>query len=157
MDRQLREEQDMEFQRTMEADRKRLEEEQKKRDEEEMKIRAAEERETQRIKRQTEHRVNTYTVLKCPNFETDQQFSPNKIMQDRRISAKQNLAPEPSDGGIRIQFKLPNGSRSTRKFLEDQSVGDLFCMQKINMGHGRAYVVHAFIYGLGFNFEKSWF
>merc|ERR1711937_233788 len=82
MDRELREEQDLEFQRTMEADRVRMEELKKQKEEEELKLKMAEE--------------------------------------------KENLASEPTSGGLRIQFKLPNGSRHTRKFLEEQKVGDLF-------------------------------
>ena len=61
MDRRLREEQDLEFQRTMEADRKRIEEENKKKQEEEDKIRAAEEKANERIRRVTEHRVRNFT------------------------------------------------------------------------------------------------
>ena len=61
MDRRLREEQDLEFQRTMEADRKRIEEENKKKQEEEDKIRAAEEKANERIRRVTEHRVGNFT------------------------------------------------------------------------------------------------
>ena len=61
MDRRLREEQDLEFQRTMEADRKRIEEENKKKQEEEDKIRAAEEKANERIRRVTEHRVGHFT------------------------------------------------------------------------------------------------
>lgn len=61
MDRRLREEQDLEFQRTMEADRKRIEEENKKKQEEEDKIRAAEEKANERIRRVTEHRVRNLT------------------------------------------------------------------------------------------------
>ena len=57
-DRRLREEQDIEFQRTMELDRKRIEEENLKKLEEENKIKAAEERENQRQRRKTEHRVS---------------------------------------------------------------------------------------------------
>ena len=60
MDRRLREEQDLEFQRTMEADRKRIEEENKKKQEEEDKIRAAEEKANERIRRVTEHRVRPF-------------------------------------------------------------------------------------------------
>merc|ERR1711937_710396 len=101
MDRELREEQDLEFQRTMEADRVRMEELKKQKEEEELKLKMAEEKENMKIRRQTEHR-------------------------ERRISAKQNLASEPTSGGLRIQFKLPNGSRHTRKFLEEQKVSDLF-------------------------------
>ena len=71
MDRRLREEQDLEFQRTMEADRKRIEEENKKKQEEEDKIRAAEEKANERIRRVTEHRVGNYTHFQ-PEF---QQFS----------------------------------------------------------------------------------
>jgi len=120
MDRQLREEQDIEFERTMEADRRRLEEEAKKREEEEMKIKAAEARESMRIKRQTEHR-------------------------ERRISAKQNLAAEPTNGGIRIQFKLPNGSRATRSFFEEQSIGDIFLyVQSLDDAPGDCYLSTVF-------------
>ena len=64
MDRRLREEQDLEFQRTMEADRKRIEEENKKKQEEEDKIRAAEEKANERIRRVTEHRVRPFSPIK---------------------------------------------------------------------------------------------
>ena len=57
MDRRLREEQDLEFHRTIEADRKRIDEEIKKKQEEEDKKRAAEEKANERIRRNTEHRV----------------------------------------------------------------------------------------------------
>merc|ERR1712131_378835 len=101
MDRRLREEQDLEFQRTMEADRKRIEEENKKKQEEEDKIRAAEEKANERIRRVTEHR-------------------------DRRISARNTLAPEPKEGGLCILIKLPDGSRHPRKFLPDALIQDVF-------------------------------
>ena len=68
MDRRLREEQDLEFQRTMEADRKRIEEENKKKQEEEDKIRAAEEKANERIRRVTEHRVGNFTRFQ-PEFQ----------------------------------------------------------------------------------------
>ena len=58
MDRRLREEQDLEFQRTMEADRKRIEEEERKKQEEEEKLKKIEERENERIRRTTEQRVS---------------------------------------------------------------------------------------------------
>ena len=57
MDRRLREEQDLEFARTMEADRKRLEEEEAKKREEEEKAKKIEERANERIRRTTEQRV----------------------------------------------------------------------------------------------------
>merc|ERR1719383_32253 len=101
MDRRLREEQDLEFQRTMEADRKRLEEEERKKQEEEEKQKKIEERENERIRRNTEQR-------------------------ERRISARQTLAPEPKEGGLCIQFKLPDGSRHPRKFAPDAQVEDIF-------------------------------
>jgi len=101
MDRRLREEQDLEFQRTMEADRKRIEEENKKKQEEEDKIRAAEEKAIERTRRVTEHR-------------------------DRRISARNTLAPEPKEGGLCILLKLPDGSRHPRKFLPDALIQDVF-------------------------------
>merc|ERR1711937_1067259 len=56
MDRELREEQDLEFQRTMEADRVRMEELKKQKEEEEIKLKMAEEKENMKIRRQTEHR-----------------------------------------------------------------------------------------------------
>jgi len=101
MDRRLREEQDLEFQRTVELDRKRLEQEKREQEAEVEKLRAAEERETERQRRHTEHR-------------------------DRRISARNTLAPEPKTGGICIQFKLPDGSRHPRKFEPDSSIQDVF-------------------------------
>ena len=58
MDRELREEQDLEFQRTMEADRVRMEELKKQKEEEELKLKMAEEKENMKIRRQTEHRVS---------------------------------------------------------------------------------------------------
>ena len=70
MDRRLREEQDLEFQRTMEADRKRIEEENKKKQEEEDKIRAAEEKANERIRRVTEHRVGNFIHFQ-PEFKVD--------------------------------------------------------------------------------------
>jgi FAS-associated factor 2 len=100
-DRRLREEQDLEFQKTMELDRIRIEEENLKKIEEENKIKAAEERENQRQRRKTEHR-------------------------ERRISAKMTLSPEPKEGGICISLKLPNGSRHPRKFDPDASIQDVF-------------------------------
>ena len=66
MDRELREEQDLEFQRTMEADRLRMEELKRQQEEEELKAKQAEEKENLKIRRQTEHRVSHFPRLKRP-------------------------------------------------------------------------------------------
>ena len=58
MDRRLREEQDLEFARTEEADRKRLAEEEAKKCEEEEKAKKIEDRANERIRRTTEQRVS---------------------------------------------------------------------------------------------------
>ena len=69
MDRRLREEQDLEFQRTMEADRKRIEEEERKKQEEEEKLKKIEERENERIRRTTEQRVSFHcNHSECPDW-----------------------------------------------------------------------------------------
>ena len=79
MDRRLREEQDLEFQRTMEADRKRIEEENKKKQEEEDKIRAAEEKANERIRRVTEHRVGIFTHFQPEFQQFSSEFYPNPV------------------------------------------------------------------------------
>ena len=107
MDRRLREEQDLEFQRTMEADRKRIEEENKKKQEEEDKIRAAEEKANERIRRVTEHRVGNFTHFH-PSFTLIQSnfipfhldfthsytFAPRNISKPNPNSRIVVLAPE---------------------------------------------------------------
>jgi FAS-associated factor 2 len=115
MDRSLREQQDVEFERTMEADRlvfpqtssfkffnrKRLEEARLKKESEERKLQEVEEKKELVKRRLTETR-------------------------ERKISARNNLSDEP-EHGIRLQFKLPNGAKFIRKFVEDAPISDIFC------------------------------
>jgi len=119
MDRSLREQQDAEFQRTMEADRKRLEEARLKKESEERKLQEAEEKKELVKRRLTETR-------------------------ERKISARNNLAVEP-ENGIRLQFKLPNGAKFIRKFVEDAPISDIFLyVESLEDSPGQCFISTVF-------------
>ena len=83
------------------SQRKRLEEARLKKESEERKLQEAEEKKELVKRRLTETR-------------------------ERKISARNNLSVEP-ENGIRLQFKLPNGAKFIRKFVEDAPISDIFC------------------------------
>lgn len=119
MDRSLREQQDAEFERTMEADRKRLEEARLKKESEERKLLEAEEKKKLVKRKLTETR-------------------------ERKISARNNLAVEP-ENGIRLQFKLPNGAKFIRKFVEEAPISDIFLyVESLEDSPGECFISSVF-------------
>lgn len=110
MDRQLRHDQDLEYQQALEADRER-----DRKNREAAAARAAKEEaarqkaEQERLAKEAEERQ-----------KQDRAFA---IVQ-RRLEKQTMLEPEPSqaDSIVQIRIRLPDGSTHTRKFLETAKV-----------------------------------
>lgn len=96
-ERDLRREQDAEYQQALLQDQERERRRQEEREEEQRRIQEEEEREQQQARAE----------------------------QERLDKAKALLNPEPTSGGTRVRFVLPSGRKLDRRFGNDETIGAL--------------------------------
>lgn len=107
-DRNLRQEQDREFQEALEMDRKR---------EEERQAREREEREAQQAAEVERQKTEELIAM---------QEATKRAIEDKRRARAAKLEPEGADATSRIGLRLPAGQRLQRKFRPDATLADVY-------------------------------
>eukprot|EP00210_Caulerpa_lentillifera_P002127 g2041.t1 len=113
-DRQIIADQDLEYQRALEADRER------DRQNQEAEARAAAEEEANRRRLEQERLIK--------ERELEAKFTREENVKQRRFEKSSTLAAEPESGTgvVQVRVRLPDGSTHNRKFLESSKISEIY-------------------------------